>query len=380
MGFYVNEFTYELKQHLNLSERAWDVIYGDMRDFGGDENKQSFSGFLNRVFTCFYQEACGSIGIRTKELREHLASLSTAFADAAQTEQMITLLVNEHQKALLQKALSYPKGIGKKFRVNRRNIEILTDSDAADFYNDSIGTYMKAVFEEYTTLPPAKRERIFFKDTIDACDTAIARRNKLKISLQQRVSAKTEATYTRRFYVTPYAVMTDKNGMFNYLVGLCEEIRKDGTIAEKRISSFRISRIDKFAVMSSMSGFLSQQKIEEIRAELQKKPPQYMAGDVIDIEVRFTHKGLEQLERQLYLRPSSYQKIDEYSYMFHCTELQAIHYFFKFGRDAVIVSPQKLHDKLKYYYEQAWNAYQNDDAPTAPKDEKNPNQREISDQ
>jgi hypothetical protein len=105
-----------------------------------------------------------------------------------------------------------------------------------------------------------------------------------------------------------------------------------------------------------------------------------MAGDVIDIEVRFTHKGLEQLERQLYLRPSSYQKIDEYSYMFHCTELQAIHYFFKFGRDDVIVSPQKLHDKLKYYYAQAWNAYQNDDAPTAPKDEKNPNQCEISDQ
>ena len=370
MGFFINEFTYELKQHLNLSERAWNVIYSDMRDFYGEESKQSFSGFLNRVFFHFYSDAHASISLQSKKMREQLLALaqknSAAFPKDSRSEQIIDVLLAEHRSALLQKACSYPKGIGKKFRVNRQNIDVLCDCDDAELYADSIGTYMKAVFEEYTTLSAATRESIFFKETIDACQMALTRRNKLKISLQQRVSRQTNQSYTRKFYVTPYALVTDKNDIYNYLVGICEEIHADGTTGEKRISSFRISRIDKIAVMSSMSGFLSQQKMEEIRQELQKKSPQYMAGDIVDIEVSFTKQGLEQLERQLYLRPASYEKSGESSFIFHCTELQAIHYFFKFGKDAQIVRPQSLHDKIKHYYEEALSAYQQADAKASP--------------
>ncbi len=365
MGFYVNEITYELKQHLNLSEKAWDIIYSDMRDFYGEESKQSFSGFLNRIFYHYYQDAEGSLGIRCNQLREDLLGLSKknglVFSDAEKTEQIISLLVKEYEKGLLQKIAAYPKGIGKKFRVNRQNLEVLRDSDSYRFYDGSIGAYMKAVFEEYATLPTAKRESIFFKDVLDVCDFAIACRKKLKISLRQRVSAKDSKTYTRKFYVAPYTVMSDKAVIFNYLIGVSEEIREDGSVDEKRISSFRISRIEKISVMNSMSGFLSQQKIEEIQKEVQKKTTQYMSGDLVDIEVVFTKKGLELFERQIYLRPSSYQKIDAYSYVFHCTELQAIHYFFKFGKDACIVSPKSLHDRFQHYYKEALAAYEKED-------------------
>ena len=362
MGFFINEITYELKQHLNLSEKAWDTIYGDMRNFYGEEEKQSFSGFLNRIFYNYYQEAEGSIGIRCNQLKEELICLSEqnrrAFSDSRATEKMISVIISKYENELYSKAVSYPKGLGKKFRVNRQNLEILKDSDSSDYYDDSIGTYMKAVFEEYVTLSSADREGVFFKDTIESCNYAISQRKKIKISLQQRISPKDGTTYARRFYVAPYKVVSDKMNMFNYLIGISEEILSDGSLGEKRISSFRISRIDKISVMNSMSGFLSQQKIDEINKELQKKPAQYMAGDLIDIEVVFTKKGLESFERHIYLRPTDYKRIDTYSYIFTCTELQAIHYFFKFGKDAVIKSPVELNDKFRNYYKEALCAYE----------------------
>ena len=266
-------------------------------------------------------------------------------------------LVKEYENKLLEKAYAYPKGVGKKFRVNRQNVEILRESSASSFYHDSIGSYMKAVFEEYTALSQAERERVLFKETIDACQFAIAKRNKLKVSLQQRLSANNSESYTRKFYITPYTLSTDKNGLYNYLVGISEEIKSDGSLGEKRISSFRISRIQKISVMSSMSGFLSHQKIEEINKEISEKSLPYMAGDLISVEVAFTAKGLELFDRQLYLRPAAFEKIDASTYVFHCTELQAIHYFFKFGRDAFIQKPQYLQEKFKSYYREAFEAY-----------------------
>ncbi len=361
MGFYINEITYELKQHLNLSEMAWDIIYNDMGNFYGEDNKPSFSGFLNRIFYNFYQDSNASIGIRALKYREELATLFSnnpeAFSNDANAEQIISLLVNKHENELLEKACAYPKAIGKKFRINRQNIEVLKESTSATFYDDSIGSYLKAVFEEYATLSSAQRESIFFKDTIDTCNFAIAQRRKIKISLSQRLSNKRNTVYTRKFYVTPCFVLPDKNRIFNYLVGISEEIKSDGSVDEKRISSFRISRIKKISIMNSMSGFLSHQKTDEIQKEIQSKSLPYMAGDLITLEVAFTNKGLELFNRHLYLRPTTYTKINSNTYSFNCTELQAIHYFFKFGRDAHIIKPQYLQDKFKAYYQEALNAY-----------------------
>ena len=54
----------EPKVHINLSEAAWLVIEEDRLNFSDSNEKYSFSGFLNRIFTNYYQKADASINER----------------------------------------------------------------------------------------------------------------------------------------------------------------------------------------------------------------------------------------------------------------------------------------------------------------------------
>ena len=362
MGFQIYEFDTELKQHINLSELAWIIVEDDIRNFYISEKKQSFSGFLNRIFFNFYQEARATISMRYVEMHTKLDSLfsSKEFPrkEGGTADLYVSKLLEEYERTLLEEATSHSKGIGKKFRVNKQNIEVLKESGSSEYYDDSIGAYMKAVFEEYVQLPSYQRELIFFKDTVDKVELALAKKNKLKISLMQKLTPDGQNYYTKRFYVMPYKIACDKTGNFNYLIGYAEEIGNEGALGEKRIASFRISRIEKIEVMSSMSGFLSKSSKDLVDKELLSKTPQFLAGELIDIKIIFNEKGLESFARQIYMRPSSFDKVDKYTYVFHCTEFQAMNYFFKFGRDIEVVAPLSLRENIKNRYFEAWKNYE----------------------
>lgn len=53
--------------------------------------------------------------------------------------------------------------------------------DAA-FYGDKVGSYLKALLEEYCALPYAERERIYYKQQLQSIELAITRQEKLKLT------------------------------------------------------------------------------------------------------------------------------------------------------------------------------------------------------
>jgi hypothetical protein len=370
MGFYItgdyekDGFIYEkvneLKQHINLSEYAWQIIGDDIRNFYVDDTKESFSGFLNTIFTNYYQTASSTISQRFIEKSDELTKLFSGNEFKKYnndiTNVYISKMLDEYENQLIQLAFSYPKGIGRKFRINKENLDILRDSLESIHYNDSVGLYMKAIFEEYATKSTHERECIFFKKTIDTINLAISGSNQLKISILQKLSITHENFYTRKFYVSPYKVVQDKNMGFNYLIGYTEEILMDGKKSPKHISSFRLNRIDKINVMSSMSGFISKADKEKIETSIIEKGPQFMAGDLIEITIVLSNKGIESYNRQIYMRPQ-YTSKENNIYHFKCTEVQALNYFFKFGRDVQITEPLSLRDKFINRYEDALKAY-----------------------
>jgi predicted DNA-binding transcriptional regulator YafY len=163
--------------------------------------------------------------------------------------------------------------------------------------------------------------------------------------------------------VSPYKIVQDDTKSYNYLIGLAEEIKEDGTTKEKKVSSFRISRIDKIKKMSSMGGFISKENKDKIEDELIHKKAQFMVGDIIDVKVRFTRKGIESFKRQLYLRPQFYEKskTEDCVYTFKCTARQAMNYFFKFARDVEILEPEDLREKFVKRYSEALANYKLDE-------------------
>ena len=360
MGFYIDDLDVNYKQHVNLSNYAWSVIDDDIANFNNCMEKTSFSGFLNRIFKNFYDKSVASISLRNMELLDKLRNLFSldkkSNKDKVLTNTFITTLVNYNSDNLIKNVKSYSKDEGRKFRINKENIDILKESLEANNYTNSIGLYLKAIYEDYATKPTYIRERIYYKEVVDIIESSINLKKKLKVTLVDRLSS-TNKIINRKFYLSPYKIMQDKNNMFNYLVCYCEEILEDGSILDKRIASFRISRFKKVDIMSSMNNFISKENIKRIEESLLNNDVQYLASDVVDIKIKFLDKGLELFNRQIYSRPNNYTKIEENIYSFKCSEIQAINYFFKFGKYIEILEPIDLRDKFIYRYSKALDIY-----------------------
>lgn len=362
MGFWFDDISTEWKQHINLSESAWIVIHEDIKNFYSSEEEESFSGFLNRVFRNYYQLAKATVSLRLEEKEEELVKLySSSDFKKIDSETIATIIdkqLETYKNELLDLAKSYQSGHGEKFRINKENLDLLRESLEDDYYDGSAGKYLKAVFEEYATKPTYIREQIFFEEIVEKIRYAISNQKKLKITLNDKVTVKEDKKYNRKFYVSSYKIEQDSTKTFNYLIGYSIEIEKEDAVEAP--CCFRISRIKKINVQSSMGGKISKEKAKELDDLLIERTVMFMSSDPIDIQIRFTDKGLEAFRRQLYMRPRIYtiDKDDKHLYTFRCTEIQAINYFFKFGWDANIISPVELRERIKLRYSRSLKTYE----------------------
>ncbi|MFH5881301.1 WYL domain-containing protein [Liberiplasma polymorphum] len=348
MGFNINAT--DQKQHLNLSDQAWMCLEDDIFNFYREDTKHNLSGFLNQVFSNFYEQALASISYEVDRLSEQLETIfslpTLKHLDQETMKIFIKKMIHVLEEEVVEKTSSYPKGEGRKFRINNKNLDILEDSIESRYYNDSVGTYLKALFEEYARKPYHEREVIFFKSYILLIEQAIEKSYLIKLTLENN----------RKFYIYPYQVVIDKTANYNYLVGYSQEILASGLTKQKK-SSFRLSRIADMKVLRSKSGKLSQPLIKSLIEDLNSKGPQFLSGEVIEVKIKLTKSGIKKYKSQINLRPN-YTSIEENNiFVFHSTEVQIQYYFFKFGKDATIVSPQYLKNRFKYYYQQALMNY-----------------------
>lgn len=362
MGFWFDDISTEWKQHINLSESAWIIILDDIKNFYSTEKEESFSGFLNRVFKNFYQMANASISLRLKEREDELVEFYSSDEFEKINSDTISSIVCKHldlyEKSLKENAANYKSGHGEKFRINKESLDLLRESSEDEYYDGNVGKYLKAIFEEYSEKPTYIREQIFFYDIVERIQTAIINQRKLKITLNDRITVKEDKTYNRKFYVAPYKIEQDFTKTYNYLIGYSLEIDRDDET--EKPCCFRISRINKINVQSSMGAKISKEKSKELDNLLVERTVMFMSSEPIDIVIKFTDKGLESFRRQLYMRPRTYtiDKNDKHIYTFRCSEVQAINYFFKFGWDSNIISPVELHDKIKLRYSRSLKTYE----------------------
>lgn len=351
MGF-MNEYNYPLineeqKLRITLSDRARLVMAEDMDVFGVSKA----STFINTVFKNYKSEAKSSISLYLQQYKLELDRLFTnAKLDDSSKKIAIDQLLSVEKHKLNDKISEYlaTKGESKLYHINDNNVEyLLEDCDENQHYSRP-GLYIRSIIEEYCSLPFIKREHIYRKEIYEIIERACIEKRTLKV----------KANYYGKdqlFYVYPYKIVPDPFHTQSYLV--CYSRKAEDEEKDKIVASFSMARIN-IPTMLTKTFHLNKQEIANIDFQIFNYSPAYLTGKPEQIKVKLTKKGKQSYQSRLYSRPEKIELLStDDTYVFDCTQQQIFNYFFSFGADAEIISPEYLRNRFKNAHEKALKQY-----------------------
>lgn len=225
-------------------------------------------------------------------------------------------------------------------RLQNNVIDILDAIRLTDYLkhipSPSVPKYVKCLLETYARLPFIEREKLILKkDVIQPIDSALKNRKNLQVKYKDNT-----------FIVTPICIAPAKEGTFQYLVG-----EKDSS----RIA-IRLSRIEKIRIVGKATP-IADSVIKQINEDLSEFGPTFVTEQKTTIKVKFTSKGLESYEYSVMHRPMHIAIEEDNVYVFYCSEMQAMYFFFRFAGDIEILEPQSLRNKFRELYQEGLNKY-----------------------
>ncbi len=338
----------EHKIRITLSDNARLTMAEDMDIFCTPKA----TTFINTVFKNYKNHAESSISLHLQQRKIELDRLFTSTKlDSASKNIAIEQLLAIEEQELKNKISEYTssKGESKLYHINNENVEYLLEDCEEDKYFSRPGQYIRSIIEEYCSLPFIKREQIFKKDIYETIEQACHEHRILKI----------KANYFGKdqlFYVYPYRIVSDSFHSQSYLV--CYSRKAEDEEKDKVVASFSMARITP-PTMLTKTFHLNKQETNNIDMQISNYSPAYIIGKPEQIKVKLTKKGKQSYQSRLYSRP---EKIDSLSseniYVFNCTHQQIFNYFFSFGADAEIISPENLRNHFKNTLTKAIKRYQ----------------------
>lgn len=368
------------RQHLSLSYEAYEVIRSDMIIWNKNDN---FSGFLNKIFLNSYETSPASIRFAVEHKRTEL--ISTLKEEKYRSEhpydltlkdfdpsisldesdfRTIELFLSSYKRQLLAQMSSFPNDISRKFRLQNQVFDILNPFEPdhcpeAEYYRSRAG-YLKAVIENYARKTPYERESIYYRNILDTLEQTIHLPKTEKRILQIK-HANNRGSHNI-FYVKVYKIMHDTESDFHYLVGLSKPKNAHENAYQPAV--FRISRILDITILQKSfgSGKITQIEEKNLTEHIQKRGLQFLIQDVERIVISLTPAGWNMYHSIQHLRPNaSKHELDASGnniLYFDCTRLQIFYYFFKFGKEAVILEPPEMKEDFRIRYEQALKVYE----------------------
>lgn len=351
MGF-INEIGYPLineeqKVRIALSERARLTMEEDMDVF----SVSKAATFINTVFENFYPEAKSSISLYLQQRELELERLfSDTKLDSIAKKIAIDQLLNADKETMIRTSREYTdnKGKSRLYHINDANVTYLIEDCDEDQYYTRPSQYIRSVIEEYCALPFIKRERIFRKTIYDIVEQACREQRILKI----------KANYYGKdqlFYVYPYKIVPDPFHTQSYLA--CYSRKAEEGEKNKIVATFSMARLNMPTLLRKTFHW-NRQEINNIDAQITKYSPAYLIGKPELISVRLTQKGKQSYQSRLFSRPEKIASLSSDDvYVFDCTQQQIYNYFFPFGADAEIISPEYLRNRFRNSLSKAFTLY-----------------------
>ena len=251
------------------------------------------------------------------------------------SEKLADRIVNTYLKGDFEKA---EKSTAITLTVSGESYDIIGIIENNLLKDSSLSGYLKDMFVSYLSIPRSNREIIIFKDIQKAITTAISEKRIITFST-------TTSEKNTTFTVEPYFIAPSKEEQCNYLI--CNDVRAHIP------RTFRISRLTSIFVTSA--DFIFDDALYKELQDRALRSPQSVSKTVQAI-VKMNSFGIRKFKVVTKNRPDLLKKEGDL-YYFDWSELQLEEYFKRFGRDAIVLEPKSLRERLKKYYSLAVKAY-----------------------
>ena len=346
----------EGRQHINLSQFAYDVIRNDSLNFLGTIN---MSGFINTIVENSMVESFDDLALTEEErIKSELSAYSEKDSSArlASSEKIIQVIAAAHRNHILDTSKKYPKDQTLKIRLNNKlhnEFYPLNAKWSGYDYKLTPGEYIKSILEEYARKTYYERESIFYKSRLEELTNNVSTVDNNKRILEITMKD------NRKALCKLYRLSEEYETHYHYLVGLFLYEEK----TEYQIASCRLSRIAsiKPRARSLGSGKLTRIEVKRIEERIKESSIPYLIGIPIHFTIKLTATGMILYDYIYSQRPvydSKKENEDKtYTLEITATERQIQNYFFAFGKEALILSPastkgwmfNKYHDAITNY-------------------------------
>lgn len=373
----------EQRQHINLSDYAYNILRSDSLAFMGGQN---ISGMINTIFLNFYQSADASVShalehrraaflnyLQVEKYRKrHPQDKDLTFFSgetiSPHEENVIDTVLSGYAQDIIASANSYPKQKVLKVRLRNEVQDIIyppgSDTFLESDYYKTPSDYLKAVIEEYSHKCYFDRESIFLKDMLELLHSEVETPDSEKHILTITYNRPSEGT--AKLDIKPYLITDQSPSEYHYLIALSSPSGKSKP--DYKIAVFRIAWIENIQIRpkSYGSGRITKAQLEYLEKSMRESISlsiTYDSSELLDFKILFTPVGLKKYYQINHLRPLAEQGLVEYDengntiMYFHSSFHQIHHYFFKLGKDIKILEPENVAEAFKKEYEEAFLSY-----------------------
>ena len=264
--------------------------------------------------------------------------------------------------------------VSKTIKINKSVLKKM--EEAGVYINDKkkspprkLAKYYFYFVEKYLRMSLSEREKTFYHKLIDEFNDAA----KLKrVILVRRNNGK------KKSYLLPYRIITAEENGHQYLTGFAVQKNDTGGYNYKGLinipiysvlpfnETFFFEKVDEikpekdlnFTKNSCQSYLMA---VDNMKDRLNDDGVLYISAFTSKVKVRLTDTGLEYLYSRIQYRPRNFKhdKNDNHIIYFNGTWLQTFLYFFKFGAEAEIITPDDYRNRFREQYQSALDNYAN---------------------
>ena len=362
----------EQRQYLNISNHAYETLVSDIGIFG---EKGGMSGVINRILLNYMEDSEASISSAVERKRQEYTEIiqNGKMKNAATTKddlpelssaerRTLELLLSDYRNKLTNHYLNElpPKEKTFTIRLQNKTYETLGPVPLSDSCYRSNGDYIRAILEDYTSKSIFQRETIYFRTIYDIirAKLLVPEKDRLLTTIKTRTASGKLMTFRAKLV----ALSKESDAPYHYLITFSRPASDPKNVYTP--AAFRLSRLeDIYDTKGYGSGKVTAKEKKTLEEAIKIKSIPYLLDDTNDYTIQLTPQGVMKYKTILHLRPvADNSKTEDLKYdgqilHFRCTYRQIENYFFQFGKDAKILSPDKYTMRFRKAYKEAYESY-----------------------